>query len=135
MNTKIFFVLALFFLAKLLNAQAVGQTTGDFSVSSTGGANYTIPIANLPGIKNAVPNISLNYSSQSKNGIAGWGWNVSGASSITRISATKFHDGVIDAVNYNDKDRFALDGQRLILKSGTYGGDGAEYQTENYSNI
>lgn len=135
MNTKISFVLALFFLVRLLNAQAVGQTTGDFSVSSTGGANYTIPIANLPSVKNAVPNISLNYSSQSKNGIAGWGWNVSGASSITRIPATKFHDGVIDAVNYNDKDRFALDGQRLILKSGTYGGDGAEYQTENYSNI
>ncbi|MCP1300224.1 polymorphic toxin type 23 domain-containing protein [Chryseobacterium sp. S0630] len=135
MKKNIYFLLAFFFLAKLLNAQAVGQTTGDFSVSSTGGANYTIPIANLPGIKNAVPNITLNYSSQSKNGIAGWGWNVSGASSITRISATKFHDGVIDAVNYNDKDRFALDGQRLILKSGTYGGDGAEYQTENYSNI
>lgn len=135
MKTKIFFVLALFFLTRLLNAQAVGQTIGDFSVSATGGANYTIPIANLPSVKNAVPNISLNYSSQSKNGIAGWGWNISGASSITRISSTKFHDGVIDAVNYNDKDRFALDGQRLLLKSGTYGGDGAEYQTENYSNV
>lgn len=135
MKTKISFVLVLFFLIRLLNAQAVGQTIGDFSVSATGGANYTIPIANLPSIKNAVPNISLNYSSQSKNGIAGWGWNISGASSITRISSTKFHDGVIDAVNYNDKDRFALDGQRLVLKAGTYGGDGAEYQTENYSNV
>lgn len=134
MRIKISFLLAFFFLMKLVDAQAVGQTTGDFSVSSTG-ANYTIPIANLPSVKNAIPSISLNYSSQSKNGIAGWGWNISGASSITRIPATKFHDGIIDAVNYNDKDRFALDGQRLILKSGTYGGDGAIYQTENYSNI
>ncbi|UZT98122.1 FG-GAP-like repeat-containing protein [Chryseobacterium fluminis] len=129
------YLIAFFFLLTQFNAQAVGETIGDFSVSSTGGANYTILIANLPSVKNAVPNISLNYSSQSKNGIAGWGWNISGVSSITRISATKFHDGVIDEVNYNDNDRFALDGQRLILKSGTYGGDGAEYQTENYSNV
>lgn len=28
-----------------------------------------------------------------------------------------------------------MDGNRLLLKSGTYGGDGAEYQTENYSNL
>lgn len=135
MKTKISFVLALFFIVRLLNAQAVGQTTGDLSVSLTGGASYTIPIATLSGVKNAVPNISLNYSSQSKNGIAGWGWNLSGGSSISRIPSTTFHDGNSDAVDFDDKDRFALDGQRLILKSGTYGGDGAEYQTENYSNI
>src|SRR5690606_19841052 len=31
--------------------------------------------------------------------------------------------------------RYALDGQRLVLKSGTYGLDGSVYQTENFSNI
>ncbi len=108
---------------------------GDLSVSLTGGASYTIPVANLPSVKGAVPNISLAYSSQSKNGVAGWGWNISGASSISRIPSTTFHDGVIDAIDFDDKDRFALDGQRLILTSGVYGADGAEYQTENYSSF
>jgi|GEM_PF-6245906 len=71
MRNKIYLI-AFFFLLTQFNAHAVGETIGDFSVSSTGGAQYTIPIADLPGVKNAVPNISLNYSSQSKNGIAGW---------------------------------------------------------------
>ncbi|RTZ45904.1 hypothetical protein EJ377_14355 [Chryseobacterium arthrosphaerae] len=135
MRIRIYFLITLLFISGLFNGQSVGQTPGDLSVSSSGAANYTIPIANLPGIKDMVPGISLAYSSQSGNGLAGWGWNIAGISSITRIPSTKFHDGIIDGVDYNDKDRFAFDGQRLLLKSGTYGADGAEYQTETYSNI
>lgn len=135
MRIKIYFLLALLSVVGLLNGQSVGQTSGELSVSPNGGANYTIPIANLPGIKNVAPGISLAYSSQAGNGVAGWGWNIGGISSITRVASTKFHDGVIDGVNYNDTDRFAFDGQRLLLKSGTYGADGAEYQTEQYSNV
>ncbi|PWN68067.1 polymorphic toxin type 23 domain-containing protein [Chryseobacterium oncorhynchi] len=135
MRIKIYFLLALLSVVGLLNGQSVGQTSGELSVSPNGGANYTIPIANLPGIKNVAPGISLAYSSQAGNGVAGWGWNIGGISSITRVASTKFHDGVIDGVNYNDTDRFAFDGQRLLLKTGTYGADGAEYQTEQYSNV
>ncbi len=134
MRIRIYFLLALLLVSGLFNAQSTGQTSGELSVSPTGGANYSIPIATLPGIKNIAPGISLSYSSQAGNGIAGWGWNIAGISSITRVASTKFHDGLIDAVNFNDKDRFTLDGQRLILKSGVYGQNGAEYQTENYSN-
>ena len=32
-------------------------------------------------------------------------------------------------------DYYSFNGQRLILKSGEYGKDGAEYVTEKYSNI
>lgn len=128
------FVVLLISMANILSAQGVGQTAGGFSVSLTGGANYTIPIKNLPGIKDVAPSISLDYSSQGGNGIAGWGWNISGLSTITRVSSTKFHDGAIDPVDFDENDRFALDGQRLILKSGTYGGN-AEYQLDTYSNV
>lgn len=48
---------------------------------------------------------------------------------------TKHHDNIIDGVDFDSKDRFALDGQRLMLKSGSYGKNGSEYQTEIYSNI
>ncbi|REC49537.1 polymorphic toxin type 23 domain-containing protein [Chryseobacterium pennipullorum] len=135
MRIKFYFLIALLSAVGLFNGQSVGQTSGDLSVSPSGGMSYTIPIANLPGIKNIAPSISLFYSSQSGNGVAGWGWSIAGISSITRVASSKFHDGLVDGINYNDTDRFAFDGQRLLLKSGTYGADGAEYQTEQYSNI
>ena len=112
-----------------------GRTTGVIDISATGAATYSVPIAVPPGINGAVPQIALVYNSQTGNGIAGYGWNISGMSAITRIPSTRFHDNKVGGVNFDANDRFALDGQRLILKSGTYGGDGAAYQTENYSNI
>ncbi|WP_299243003.1 RHS repeat-associated core domain-containing protein [uncultured Aquimarina sp.] len=113
----------------------VGKTMGDLSVSLTGGATYTVPIAVPPGINGITPDIALSYNSQGTSGIAGYGWSISGLSSITRIPATEYHDGIKDPVDFDHLDRFALDGQRLILKSGTHGGNGATYQTENYSNL
>ena len=113
----------------------VGITEGQLSVSLTGGANYSIPIAVPPGINGVVPQVSLAYNSQGGNGMAGYGWNISGVSAITRIPRTLFHDGEFGGINLDTNDRFALDGQRLILKSGVYGAAGAVYETENFSNI
>lgn len=118
------------------NSSEAGITEGNLTVSLSGAANYTIPIEVLPGIKGIVPQISLSYDSQSGNNIAGYGWSVSGLSSITRIPSTKYHDGVNDPVDFNNLDRFALDGQRLLIKngtSGTYGANGTVYETENFS--
>ncbi len=117
------------------SSQEVGITSGQLSVSLTGGATYQVPIAVPPGLNGVAPQLSLAYNSQSGNGLVGYGWNISGISAITRIATTKFHDGFIDGVDFDSNDRFALDGQRLILKSGVYGGNGAVYETENYSNI
>jgi RHS repeat-associated protein len=114
---------------------AISETMGDLSVSLTGGATYTVPISVPPGINGVVPTIALSYNSQGGNGLAGYGWNVSGVSIISRIPSTKYHDANIDPVDFDNLDRFALDGQRLILKSGTYGGSGALYETENFSNL
>ncbi len=116
-------------------SQEVGITEGQLDVSLTGGATYNIPIAVPPGNNGIVPQVSLAYNSQGGNSLAGYGWNITGVSAITRIPSTKFHDGIIDAVDFDNLDRFAFDGQRLMLKSGTYGGNGAEYETENFSNI
>ncbi|MCV9930947.1 FG-GAP-like repeat-containing protein [Flavobacterium sp. LS1R47] len=114
----------------------VGITEGELAVSLSGSASYSIPIAVPPGINGVVPQISLVYNSQGGNGIAGYGWNISGISAITRIPRTKFHDGSMGGVNLDANDRFALDGQRLILKSGTpYGAPNTTYETENFSNI
>ena len=117
------------------SSQEVGITNGSLSVSLTGGATYQVPIAVPPGINGIIPEVALSYNSQGINGVAGYGWNISGVSSITRIPSTKYHDGIIDGVDLDSNDRFALDGQRLILKSGTYGANNAVYETENYSNL
>ncbi|MGE8340708.1 MAG: FG-GAP-like repeat-containing protein, partial [Flavobacterium sp.] len=138
---KKFYISLLFLLVGLFGfgqSSEVGITEGELSVSLTGAANYKIPIAVPPGINGVVPQISLAYNSQGGNGVAGYGWNISGISTISRIPSTKFHDGIIDAVDFNALDRFALDGQRLIVKngtSGTYGGNGTIYETESFSNI
>ncbi len=120
------------------SSQEVGITEGQLSVSLTGGATYASPIAVPPGINGVVPQVGLAYSSQSGNGIAGYGWSITGISAITRIPATTFHDGTIDAVDFDALDRFALDGQRLVIKkctSGAYGANETVYETESFSTV
>lgn len=133
--TIIFFAFTLF-----VNSQTsteVGITNGQLSVSLSGAANYDVPILVPQGINGVEPILSLHYNSQGGNGIAGYGWGIAGVSGITRIASTKQHDGIIDPVDFDSLDRFALDGQRLIVKNGTdvYGANNTIYETENYSNI
>lgn len=118
------------------NSTELGITEGQLSVSLNGVAGYSIPIALPAGINGVVPQVNLVYSSQAGNGIAGYGWSISGVSAISRIPRTKFHDGNVGGINLDAKDRFALDGQRLILKTGlVYGSAGSTYETENFSNV
>ncbi|WP_340199531.1 FG-GAP-like repeat-containing protein [Ascidiimonas sp. W6] len=138
MTTFLRFACILILFSQLSSAQTgadAGSTPAAFDVSLTGAATYTVPFALPPGIKDIVPPVSLTYSSQAGNGIAGWGWNIAGLSTITRIPSTKHHDGEIHPIDFSATDRYALDGQRLLLKSGSYGSPDSEYQTENYSNL
>lgn len=112
-----------------------GATKGVFSVSLSGAAEYKL-LFELPiGINGVVPDVGVVYNSQSQNGIAGYGWDIYGTSAITRVGSNKYYDGKYSKVNFSSDDRYVLDGQRLILKSGEYGKDGAEYETANYSNL
>jgi RHS repeat-associated protein len=122
---------------ELASAAAVGATPGSFRVSESGAAIYTIPIAVPPGTAGMAPNLSLTYSSQGGNGILGIGWSLSGLSGIYRCPKTIAQNGVKGSINFNNEDRFCLDGQRLIVVTGSYGAHGAEYrtQTESYSRI
>jgi Salmonella virulence plasmid 65kDa B protein/FG-GAP-like repeat len=116
------------------NAQNFQDTKGELSISSSGTANYTIPIATPPSINSVAPIINLSYNSGARGGIAGQGWNISGVSSISRISTRQDIDGFRDGVDFDENDKLALDGMRLILKSGTYWGNGSTYETEYKSN-
>ena len=107
----------------------VGALPGELNVSDLGAAVYSIPIMMPQGIGDMTPQIAVTYNNQAGNGLLGWGWNISGLSSITRTGQTLYHDDNQSVVNLTD-DRFLLDGKRLMLCSGTYGGNGSVYKTE-----
>ena len=103
---------------------------GQFNVGATGAANYSIPISVPPGTAGMVPALSLAYSSQSGDGIAGLGWMLSGLSSIDHCPRTLAQDNTHGGVNYDANDRYCLNGQRLVATSGAYGANNTEYHTE-----
>jgi virulence plasmid B protein len=112
---------------------SVAQTMslpGKFDVNAGGAATYAIPIAVPPGTADMHPALTLEYSSQSANGIVGVGGALGGLPAVTRCPQTMAQDGVRGSVNFDANDRFCLDGQRLMAISGAYAADGTEYRTE-----
>lgn len=108
-----------------------GTTAGEFNVSPGGAATYSIPISLSPGTAGLEPDLSLIYSNHGANGHLGVGWSVSGLSVISLCGTTLDQDSIIDGVDLDNNDRFCLDGERLILVSGTYGSPNSEYRTEH----
>ena len=116
----------LFMLAGIIPAQNFHDTQGNIDVSGGGQLQYTLPIALPPGVKSVAPQINLVYTSGAGNGIAGYGWSLSGITSISRMSRTIEKDGEVKGIQLDNTDFFSFNGQRLLLKSGTYGANGAE---------
>ncbi len=117
---------------------AVGKTPYSYGVSPTGAGTYTVPIVIPPGTMGMVPKLSIVYSSQSVEGLLGYGWNLAGLSSISRLGRTPYHNfggaypDQTQGVTLTDSDWFALDGNRLIKTvTGTYGSNGLTYATES----
>jgi len=111
----------------------VGELAGEFAVNNLGAVNYTIPLNVSPGTAGMEPKLAVSYSSRGGNGLLGLGFSLAGLSTITRGGASLDQDGFIDGVDFDDNDRFLLDGQRLELISTNglaYGDAGSEYRTE-----
>ncbi len=115
---------------------------GEFRVDEGGQASYTIPLYVPPGTAGVQPNLSLSYNSGGGPGAMGKGWSLGGVSVMTRCRASREAgdfiaggvpvDGDGGSVTFRQKDRFCLDGQRLILVSTDkqYGDPDAEYRLE-----
>ncbi len=97
-----------------------GTIPGELSISPSGAATYSVPIAIPPGIAGMAPNLSLNYNSQGGNGIAGQGWELGGLSMIHRCPKNRVQDGRAAPVSMlaldssNPEDGLCLDGKRLF---------------------
>ena len=124
---------------KLLNNNPLdyGYTSGNFTVTDNGAAVYEIPLLTSPGTAGMSPKLSLTYSSQSGNGLLGEGWNLNGLSIISRGPASMSIDGIVDPIDFDQDDRFFLDGKRLVLFNPgpgvKYGDNLTEYRTEKNS--
>lgn len=128
----VFIILFCFFLptSMMIDTQLAGYTNVSASVSENGGATASIDI-NVPKGTFVQPKLTLSYNSQNGNGLQGLGVNLSGVfQAITRIPSTKAQDGASSGVKLDASDRYALNGERLIVIKGIYGADGSEYRTE-----
>ncbi|THU33024.1 hypothetical protein FAM09_26645 [Niastella caeni] len=142
MKKELYLILIVVFHVFIAHAQPdqskpVGSIHGQASVSPNGAASYSIPIPAPVGIAGLQPALSLVYSSQGGDDLAGWGWSLNGLSAITRGNQAKFYNGKVEPLKLNADDNFYLEGQLLMPVSGTNGGDGTQYktQTENYSKV
>ncbi|MBK6379295.1 MAG: hypothetical protein IPF72_05925 [Chitinophagaceae bacterium] len=112
----------------------VGEIAGSVSATASGGVTYSIPIFTCPGTNGIQPSISLTYNSQASSGIAGYGWGLSGLSTITRTGKNIYHNGIVSPVTYTAaNDAFLLNGVRLNAISGTNGNNGTIYALESES--
>ena len=126
MMKKLYFLFTLIFF-NFYNSQTTPSfhdTQGNIEVNGGGQLQYTLPIALPPGIKSVAPQMNLVYTSGSGNGIAGYGWNFSGITSISRMGKTIEKDGEVANVKLNYSDFYSFNGQRLFYKSGGNGSHG-----------
>lgn len=131
MKKYISFVIFIAFCTICSAHDIIGTTEGAFSVSQIGGATYNIPIQVRDGYSNFTPQLSLSYDSTRGNGIAGFGWEISGLSAISIAQRNKYFDGYnIQGPSISTNDVYSIDGMRLLLKSGLPGRKNAEYVTE-----
>lgn len=131
---QIFSALLLSFTSIFCYSQYFHDTKGNIEVNRAGQLQFSLPLDLPPGIKTVSPQVGLVYNSETGNGIAGYGWSISGITTISRIGKNIENEGEVKGVQMDFSDYYSFNGKRLVLKSGVYGKDGAEYVTEKYSN-
>jgi RHS repeat-associated protein len=117
-------------LADLPGAVA-GKSADSLNVTDQGDLNYSLPLTVPAGSGGLSPSLSVSYSSKAGNGFLGMGWRLDGISIISRCSSSESVDGITDPVDFDDNDRFCIDGDRLLVTNNSvYGANGSEYRTE-----
>lgn len=116
--------------ATISTANSIGTPHGQFEVSATGGATYSVSIECPIGVGGMQPDIALSYNSQGGYGLAGFGFNISGLSVISRGQKNRFYDEEVTGMTYCEEDPLYIDGKRLILYKGHQGEIGSSYSIE-----
>ena len=115
-------------------SDVVGSTHGEVSVDQQGNMQYRVPLQAPHGRGGFTPSLSLTYNSGAGDGVLGTGWQIEGTSQISVCRGSVEHgDGPNSSgpLSFHPAtDKYCLDGQRLVLVSGTHGAQGAVYRTE-----
>lgn len=111
----------------------VGVINDTYDVNALGAYNHVIPLEVPPGINGLVPGISLVYDSRSGISDLGYGWALSGLSTIRRAGNNIAQNGITDGITFSSRDAFLLDGQYLTCIDKTNGSANSVYRTENES--
>ncbi|GHT19026.1 hypothetical protein FACS189429_6260 [Bacteroidia bacterium] len=110
---------------------STGEIPINISVSPVGAVTANIPIDIESAGNGYQPDICLSYSSQSGNGLAGYGWNISGVSMINKIGKTQYFDAKTEGVTslVTGDEAFSLDGNKLIIMENHFP-DSIVFQTQ-----
>ena len=93
---------------------AVGQIPYQEDITPYGGRVYNVPIMVSP-MSDFPPQVSLQYNSQAGNGLAGFGWNIGGLSSITLTNKNHYYHGTVAPATLSGTNgAYLLDGVPLV---------------------
>ena len=96
---------------------SVGRIQISSTISPSGGRIYNIPVQVAAGWT-SVPQVALCYNSQSGNDVAGYGWGISGLSSIELRNKNYYYDnGVSHSVYDSSESVYALDGVPIVASA------------------
>ncbi|GGH65795.1 RHS repeat-associated protein [Filimonas zeae] len=115
------------------NDTLVGVIDDAFDVNPLGTYNHIIPLNIPPGVNGLVPSLNLVYDSRQGMSELGYGWSLSGLSTITRSGNNFAQHGRVNGIRFNAKDAFLLDGQFLSCVEKVNGSANSVYRTENES--
>ena len=90
-----------------------GSLEGEIT-NKKGSVHYDLPLSLPGGIRGMRPTLGIAYRQGGGNGPLGLGFQLTGLSSIFRCPATEKIDGFHGGIAFDDKDRFCLDGKRLV---------------------
>ena len=90
-----------------------GTIGGSIDVSPGGSVSYSFPIQVSPGSHGMQPSLGISYGSGM--GDLGWGWHLTGLSSISSTTKTIYYDNIIEPIDgFNNSSPLQMDGQRLV---------------------
>ena len=119
----------------LVTTTVPGDLPFDVGVTKGGDAYVNIPIAPAPGVNGLAPRLTIDYGGGRERqrlaehqpaDILGYGWRVGGLSAIHRCVKNRTGANVL---TFTSRDGLCLDGEPLVLVSGTAMTAGAEYRT------
>jgi len=114
------------------NTKDIGEITINQS-GGNGSVGYNVPINAYQTPNGMSPSVLLAYNSMSGNGVAGYGWQLGGLSSISVTNSNVYFDGKPASANTGLWGNHTLDGQRLIqLYDGTYRTEQGNIKVINY---